>query len=415
MRWSRRVRFAVVAAVLAQAGIAVASYVGLVLAERSGWAIFRSVDRPMVFADVALYRGYASRVVAGEVPYRDFRVEYPALAVPFFVLPRLVAAGDRAYVVGFALEMLIANALTLALLARWIDREEGSDAVPGRLAWSTLAFATIAPFAIGRFDAVPAAIGFGSACTWASGRNTLGGTLAGLGTLVKIAPGAVAVPALGWEIARTGRPGRGSWTFGIVLVVGWLGWSALAGGRAGESLRYHTERGLEIGSPYAAALTLIGKMRGSEVSVVYDHASMSIEAPGAETAAALAFPIQVLALGLVGWRAWRTGGREPIRDGAAALLAFGATGKVLSPQYLIWVLPFVAALPGPIGRRSRTIFLAAGLATMVLEPWAFRSLAALETWGLVVLAVRDFSLLGLLGLLLLGDGFRGELERSGRP
>lgn len=415
MRWSRTLGAGVAATATAQALIAIALYAALVLAERSGWTIFRGVDRPLVFTDVSLYRSYAAKVVVGEIPYRDFRIEYPPLAVPFFVVPRLLTADGRLYVVGFAAEMLLVNGLTLALLARWVARAEGIAAVPSRLAWSTAAFATVAPFVIGRFDAVPTAFAFAAACAWASGRRGWGGALAALGALVKIAPGAVALPGLAWEIATRRRPGRGSWTFGIVLGLGWVGWSILSDGRAAESLRYHTERGLEIGSPYAAVLGLAGVLGEAEVRIVHDHASATLEAPGVETAAAFAFPIQVLALGLVGWRAWRTGGREPIRDATAAMLAFVATGKVLSPQYLIWLIPFVAALPGAVGRRARGIFLAAGLATMILEPWAFRSLGALEPWALVLLVLRDLLLIGLLGLLLLGPEFSGELEGSGRP
>ena len=46
--------------------------------------------------DVPLYQSFGDRIVDGEVPYRDFRVEYPPGSLPAFVLPSLVAGdGDR--------------------------------------------------------------------------------------------------------------------------------------------------------------------------------------------------------------------------------------------------------------------------------------------------------------------------------
>ena len=42
--------------------------------------------------DVPLYQSFGDRIVDGEVPYRDFRVEYPPGSLPAFVVPSLVAA-----------------------------------------------------------------------------------------------------------------------------------------------------------------------------------------------------------------------------------------------------------------------------------------------------------------------------------
>ena len=45
--------------------------------------------------DVPLYQSFGDRMADGEVPYRDFRVEYPPGALPAFLLPSLVAPGER--------------------------------------------------------------------------------------------------------------------------------------------------------------------------------------------------------------------------------------------------------------------------------------------------------------------------------
>ena len=38
------------------------------------------------------YFDHASRAMAGQVPYRDFMLEYPILTFPLFLLPRLLAS-----------------------------------------------------------------------------------------------------------------------------------------------------------------------------------------------------------------------------------------------------------------------------------------------------------------------------------
>ena len=39
-----------------------------------------------------IYYDYASRAVRGEIPYRDYLVEYPILSFPLFLIPRLVVS-----------------------------------------------------------------------------------------------------------------------------------------------------------------------------------------------------------------------------------------------------------------------------------------------------------------------------------
>ena len=58
------------------------------------------------FSTMDLYFDYGSRLRAGQVPYRDFVLEYPPLAAPLFWLPALVAADLTAYRAAFALQLL---------------------------------------------------------------------------------------------------------------------------------------------------------------------------------------------------------------------------------------------------------------------------------------------------------------------
>src|SRR5262249_21230742 len=60
-----------------------------------------------------LYYDYASRAMAGHVPYRDFLVEYPILTFPVFLVPRLFVSDFASYCVAFGAEMWLFDAAAI--------------------------------------------------------------------------------------------------------------------------------------------------------------------------------------------------------------------------------------------------------------------------------------------------------------
>ena len=76
----------------------------------------------------------------GKVPYRDFRVEYPPLALPLFLAAALASHDVAGFKVAFAVEMLIFNAATVWLVAAWVERTQGRDRVRIRLARYTVLY-----------------------------------------------------------------------------------------------------------------------------------------------------------------------------------------------------------------------------------------------------------------------------------
>ena len=51
---------------------------------------YGTVGRHNVLDDVDIYYNYASRTIQGQIPYRDFPVEYPIFALPIFLIPRVL-------------------------------------------------------------------------------------------------------------------------------------------------------------------------------------------------------------------------------------------------------------------------------------------------------------------------------------
>ena len=59
----------------------------------------------------------------------------------------------------------------------------------------------------------------------------------------------------------------------------------------------------------------------------------------------------------IAWQCRTSRGSDQLQYALAALVGFVITGKVLSPQYLIWLTPFVAVLGGKVGASARPLFL----------------------------------------------------------
>jgi hypothetical protein len=92
---------------------------------------------------------------------------------------------------------------------------------------------------------------------------------------------------------------------------------------------------------------------------------------------------------------------ELVRWSAAALVAFVALGKVLSPQFLIWLVPVVPLVAGLRGLRAAAVLAASLVLTQLWFPSRYwdlvRELDPLPS-GLVL--ARDLTLLALLAVLL---------------
>jgi len=113
----------------------------------------------------------------------------------------------------------------------------------------------------------------------------------------------------------------------------------------------------------------------------------------------------LLAAALIGLRVAYARGPlgEPerlVRYSAAAIVAFVALGKVLSPQYLIWLLPVVPLVRGRRGVAASALLLLTCVTTQLWFPSRYWDLAlhfdALSSW---LVPLRDLLLIGVLTVL----------------
>lgn len=364
--------------------------------------------------DTDYYCEYARKCLGGSIPYRDFRVEYPPLALPVFLGPGLITLGLVGYRIAFAAEMLLFNAATVWLVAAWVERSQGPAQVRSRLVWYTVFFSMLSRFVVGRYDAAPMLLGFAAAVGWSSGRRGLGGATAALGALMKIYPAAVAVVGVTRDLRRPGHARAGGLaSFILTSTIGVAAWVALVGSRGvWESLGFQLERGFEYGSVYSGLQMMAAKAVDAPIAVVRDHVAWSSITPWSTRLSALVFPLQAASILLVCIVFVRRGMTDVVRYSGAAILAVIITGKVFSTQFLIWLMPFIAALNPPVARRASWIF-AAGCLTALLAPGLTGLFPRTGTWVILAYNVKNALFVWLFTVLILGpttDGHRDGLD-----
>ena len=146
---------------------------------------------PEGFGDRHLYRTFAERIVGGEIPYRDFFVEYPPGALPVFVLP--TAAGGQ-YAVAFKVLMALLGGAAVGFAALALGRLGRH----GAALWAPVLAAALVPsllatLSVNTYDVWPAFLV--AVALWAllGGRAPVALALLGLATAAKLVP-AVLLP-----------------------------------------------------------------------------------------------------------------------------------------------------------------------------------------------------------------------------
>lgn len=364
-----------------------------------------------LYEDVRAYADYGTRTLGGDVPYDDFLVEYPIGALPLFVAPAVFAKQTMSYRWAFAAEMMLFDAILIWLV---IVRASKTNDVARSLLWYTLMLATLGALPIARFDLAATAMTFGAAMAWEAGRSGLGGVLAATGGLAKVFPLVVAGPGILSDrgLVRTlfvrdkGEP-HGSGMRGLIgiiatIAIGTIAWFAIGGSGVGRSLGYHSGRGLEIESLYAGILIPISRVLGWPVTHDFNHSSVELIVAGASLSAKLSPFLQLAAMGLAMLLFVRGGARKDVVVAAsgACVLAFAVFAKVLSPQYLVWIIPFAATWEGRAGRLVRPITLAACVLTTLLYFWAGVGLVNLHPIAVTILNARNGLLLVMFAIWL---------------
>jgi hypothetical protein len=269
-------------------------------------------------------------------------VEYPLPAVGALALPwwgaALLGVGFGTVLMGTA----VLTDLAFACLLWWYGGPRRDVALG---TW-VLAVPLLGATAYARFDLLPGVLA-GVAVLLLARHPRVALAAAGVATGVKLWP-ALLLPGLLLG-TRERRPVLAVLAGVAVALAG--GTLALAGpARLVSPLTYAADRGLQIESVAAAPVMLLWWHDPGRWPVAY-AASKSYEVTGPGVAVllsltTLATGLLVVALLGAWWWAWRratVSADSVVWLSLAAVTGFVVTGKVLSPQYLLWLLPVAAA------------------------------------------------------------------------
>jgi hypothetical protein len=389
------------AAAIAAGGVAIFLLSSLLPPQR----ILSRPDR----GDIQEYFQYAQRTFEGQVPYRDFTLEYPPGALPVLLAP---GPADHGYYDRFRLLMLALGAAAIALLVAvlFLAGAGAAELAAGVLVPATLPFTLNPSLVVQRYDLWPAALVLLALLALLRGHRALGLVALGVGAAAKLYPLALVPLAI---LTRRGRAHvRREVTIvtaaALALVVPFAVVAPRGIGHVGWLL---VRRPLHVES-LGGSILLVGHQLGVYKPTAYISIGLSwdLAGPAAKVVALGGSLVEAAALVAV-WFFFARGPRGPrelLLAVAAAVVGFVAFGKILSPQYMVWIAAAVPLALGRIRPYALTATLAALLLTLYVYDWGYFDLLRGGRVSWMMLA-RNVILVALFCSLL------RELAARGRP
>ncbi|MFE0135344.1 glycosyltransferase 87 family protein [Streptomyces sp. NPDC059037] len=338
---------------------------------------------PDVTSDVwVIYQGWYEVLRTGTFPLDDVTWQYPPAAALAVLSPALLPF--LGYGTAFFVLALLADALVIGLLL-YAGRRPGKSL---RGAWVWVAgVALLGPTVYARYDLMVTAVAVAALLAGARHPRTMG-ALAGFGALLK-----------GWPVlllvgTPRGRATRRSWgaAAGTALGLALAFLVTMPGALA--FLTFQRDRGTEVES-LGALVFHVARHFGWNGQVQLNYGSVEFIGPYVPLVSTAAQALSVAACcWLLLWRlrarAWSAG---TVADAAfVAVLLFTVTSRVISPQYMVWLVGGAAVCLA--FRTSRMVLparlvLAATFVTFLEFPVWFSHVVASDPLGIALLFVRN--------------------------
>lgn len=317
-----------------------------------------------VTSDVSvIYQGWYEVLRTGTFPLDDVTWQYPPAAGLVMLLPGALGAVLRvSYLHAFLVVVAAADATAARLLWRAgaprgargaREAAARAGAGPSRAgAWYWLASVPLlGPTVYARYDLVVTVVAVAGLLAMAT-RPRLGGALAGLGTMIKVWP---VLTVIGLPRGRRVRDGLAVCALTVGAIA--LFFAATTHG-AYAFLGFQKDRGVEVESLGGTVFQLARGFFGWSGTVSMNYGSLEFLGPGVSVVAKASVALTALAfcwLLLWRWRANRWSAATPLDAALVALMLFTVTSRVISPQYLVWLLGLAAVCVSVRGTRMRPV------------------------------------------------------------
>jgi hypothetical protein len=336
----------------------------------------------------------------GTFPAGDRLWQYPPGAGPVLLAPGLLPA--LTYFTAFVVLTLATDAVITWALARAGGRPGRS--LRGAALW-ILALPLLLHVPLARYDVQVTAFAVISLLTLSRSTRACG-AFAAVGALVKVWPALILIGT------PRGRTTREIWTSAAVTAAALLVVLAAVFSSPFDFLRQQGGRGVQIESLGGTVLGF-ARRAGWPGRVRYQYGAMEFVGPYVSEVAAASLALTVAAFGLL--LLWRVRARHwtaatPYDAALAAVLLFTVTSRVISPQYMVWLLGLSAVCLTSRHTTQRPV------AALIVVATAISSVAYPAQYGEVVHSTWTGCLLMLVrnGLLATAAGLSfTRLWRSG--
>ncbi|MBP2582491.1 hypothetical protein J3A78_002969 [Streptomyces sp. PvR006] len=339
--------------------------------------------------EVDLYRYWYGQFAQGTFPPGDVTWQYPPGAGLVIMSPGILPW--LTYVQAFVALTLLADAAVTAALAR----ADSARLTHGAWIW-VCGLPLLLHLPLARYDVQATALAV-LALLALTARSTaahqLGGALAGIGAMVKV------WPALALIGTPRGRTTREAWTAAVVAALALLATLALFFSDSLGFLRQQGSRGIQIESLGGTALALAGAGGIWPGRVEFRYGAFEYVGPYVSSLGHLALLLTVVAFGwLLLWRvrAHRWTAATPLDAALTAVLLFTVTSRVISPQYMIWLLGLAAVCltsRSTVMRPVALLLLPAAALSSLAYPVLYDHVVAGTPQGLTVMVLRNGLLL----------------------
>ncbi|MFE2596200.1 glycosyltransferase 87 family protein [Streptomyces sp. NPDC059396] len=365
-----------------------------------------TVPGPDVTGDVSvIYQGWYEVLKTGTYPLDDVTWQYPPAAALAILSPAVLPF--LGYAAAFFVLAFLCDAVVLALLLR---AARGADrSLRGAWLW-VAGVPLLGPTSYARYDLMVTAVAVAGLLAGVRRPRTMG-ALAGFGALLKV------WPALLLAGTPRGRTTRRAWTSAAVTGTALIMACCVAMPGALAFLTFQRDRGTEIES-LGALVFQVARHHGWDGKVLLNYGSVEFVGPYVRLVSTAAMGLT--ALGLCWLLVWRLRARAygPGTPGEAAFVAvllFTTTSRVISPQYMLWLVGLAAVCLVPRSSRMALpawLVLAATAVTLLEFPLLFSHVVAGDPVGVALLFVRN-GLLVAASLIACRRLWRGTVPRPG--
>ncbi len=347
-----------------------------------------TVPGPDVTSDVSvIYRGWYEVLRTGVFPPDDVTWQYPPAAALAILSPALLPFLE--YPAAFYVLACAVDAVAFGLLlyaGRRTPRGARRTRCAGAWVW-VAGVPLLGPTAYARYDLMVTAVAVAALLALAR-RPRAAGALAAFGALLKVWPALLLVGT------PRGRVTRIVWGTAVAVALLLTAAFAVAMPGALDFLTHQRDRGTEVESE-GALVFHVARHFGWDGQVLLNYGSVEFLGPYVDVVSAAAMACTVAAFGWLLW--WRTRAVEWTASTAAdaafaAVLLFTVTSRVISPQYMVWLVGLAAVCvtlrTGRQGLPALLVVVATGV-TLLEFPLNFGSVVASDALGITLLVVRN--------------------------